>query len=57
LNVVKATMLALTEIESPMDVAQKRGISVKQVQPFWSKGHASIQDNEDSLTRYIEQRV
>ena len=37
LNVVKATMLGLTELKDPITLAQNRGISVERVQPFWSK--------------------
>jgi len=35
LNVVKATVKALTELQDPIEVAQRRGISVNRVQPFW----------------------
>jgi small subunit ribosomal protein S5 len=35
LNVVKATIKALNELQDPVDVAQKRGIHVSRVQPFW----------------------
>ncbi len=35
LNVVKATIKALNELQDPVDVAQKRGIPVSRVQPFW----------------------
>lgn len=35
LNVVKATVKALNELQDPVEVAQKRGISLSKVQPFW----------------------
>lgn len=39
LNVVKATVKALSELQDPVEVAQNRGIPLSRVQPFWvSKG-------------------
>lgn len=39
LNVVKATVKALGELQDPVEVAQNRGIPLSRVQPFWvSKG-------------------
>ena len=35
LNVVRATIKALNELQDPVEVAQSRGISVNRVQPFW----------------------
>lgn len=35
LNVVKATIKALTELQDPIEIAQKRGIPISRVQPFW----------------------
>ena len=35
LNVVKATVKALGELQDPIEVAQNRGIPVSRVQPFW----------------------
>ena len=35
LNVVKATVQALGELQDPIEVAQNRGIPVSRVQPFW----------------------
>lgn len=35
LNVVKATVKALNELQDPVEVAQSRGIPVSRVQPFW----------------------
>ncbi len=35
LNVVKATVKALNELQDPLEVAQNRGISIERVQPFW----------------------
>ena len=37
LNVVNATMKALTALQDPITVAQRRGVPVNRVQPFWSK--------------------
>jgi small subunit ribosomal protein S5 len=40
LNVVKATVKALSELQDPMEVAQRRGLPVSRVQPFWlSRGN------------------
>ena len=35
LNVVKATVKALSELQDPVEVAQMRGVPLKRVQPFW----------------------
>ncbi len=35
LNVVKATVKALTELQDPVEVARNRGIPLERVQPFW----------------------
>lgn len=35
LNVVKATVKALTELQDPVEVAQRRGLPIGRVQPFW----------------------
>jgi small subunit ribosomal protein S5 len=35
LNVVKATVKALGELQDPLQVAQNRGVAVEKVQPFW----------------------
>jgi small subunit ribosomal protein S5 len=35
LNVVKATVQALNELQDPVEVAQNRGVSLSKVQPFW----------------------
>jgi small subunit ribosomal protein S5 len=35
LNVVKATLKALNELQDPVEVAQHRGVHVSRVQPFW----------------------
>ena len=37
LNVVNATMKALTLMQDPVEVAQWRGVPLSRVQPFWSK--------------------
>jgi len=39
LNVVKATMKGLTDMQDPTTVAQRRGVPVSKVQPFWSRKH------------------
>jgi small subunit ribosomal protein S5 len=35
LNVVRATIKALGELQDPVEVAQHRGLPVNRVQPFW----------------------
>ena len=35
LNVVKATIKALNELQDPVEIAQNRGIALNRVQPFW----------------------
>ena len=35
LNVVKATVKALDELQDPVEVARNRGVSISRVQPFW----------------------
>jgi small subunit ribosomal protein S5 len=35
LNVVKATIKALNELQDPVEVAQNRGVPLNRVQPFW----------------------
>ena len=40
LNVVKATMLALEELKDPADVAERRGVPLSKVSPFWMRGEA-----------------
>ena len=35
LNVVKATVKALNDLQDPIEVAQRRGVPVSRVQPFW----------------------
>jgi len=35
LNVVKATVKALNELQDPVEIAQKRGVPLSRVQPFW----------------------
>ena len=35
LNVVKATIKALNELQDPVEIAQLRGLPVERVQPFW----------------------
>lgn len=37
LNVVNATMKALTSMQDPVEIAQRRGVPMNRVQPFWSK--------------------
>jgi small subunit ribosomal protein S5 len=38
LNVVKATIQALNELQDPVEIAQNRGIPLNRVQPFWVSG-------------------
>jgi small subunit ribosomal protein S5 len=38
LNVVKATIKALNELQDPVEIAQNRGIPLSRVQPFWVSG-------------------
>lgn len=40
LNVVKATIKALTELQDPIAIAQRRGLPVSRVQPFWMRGNS-----------------
>lgn len=35
LNVVKATIKALNELQDPLEIAQMRGLPADRVQPFW----------------------
>jgi small subunit ribosomal protein S5 len=37
LNVVKATIEALNDLQDPAEIAKNRGIHVSRVQPFWVK--------------------
>ncbi len=37
LNVVRATIKALDELQDPAEVAARRGLPADQVQPFWSR--------------------
>ncbi len=37
LNVVKATVQALNELQDPVEIANRRGLPVERVQPFWSR--------------------
>lgn len=40
LNVVKATMQALEELQDPALVAERRGVPLSKVSPFWMRGEA-----------------
>lgn len=40
LNVVKATMYALDSLKDPVTVAERRGVPLSKVSPFWMKGDA-----------------
>ena len=40
LNVVKATMLALDQLKDPAALAQRRGVPLRKVSPFWTRGEA-----------------
>ena len=37
LNVVKATVQALSELQDPVEIANLRGVPLSRVQPFWSR--------------------
>ena len=37
LNVVKATMKALSSMQDPVEIANRRGVPLSRVQPFWSR--------------------
>ena len=37
LNVVKATIQALSELQDPVEIANRRGVPVNRVRPFWSR--------------------
>lgn len=37
LNVVKATVQALHELQDPIEIAQNRGLPVNRVRPFWMR--------------------
>lgn len=37
LNVVKATVQALNELQYPVEIASRRGLPASRVQPFWSR--------------------
>jgi len=37
LNVVKATVNALNQLQDPAEVARRRGVSADRVRPFWSR--------------------
>jgi small subunit ribosomal protein S5 len=39
LNVVKATMKALMELQNPEELARLRNQPLEKVQPFWSRAH------------------
>jgi small subunit ribosomal protein S5 len=40
LNVVKATMRALEQLKDPVQEAERRGVPLSKVSPFWMKGEA-----------------
>jgi small subunit ribosomal protein S5 len=37
LNVVKATVKALNELQDPVEIANRRGLPIDRVQPFWGR--------------------
>jgi small subunit ribosomal protein S5 len=39
LNVVKATLKALRDLQDPVQIAARRGLPINRVQPFWSRGN------------------
>jgi small subunit ribosomal protein S5 len=40
LNVVKATIQALGELQDPAEVAERRGVPLERVLPFWMREEA-----------------
>ncbi len=40
LNVVKATMIALEQLKDPVAEAERRGVPLRKVSPFWMRGEA-----------------
>src|SRR5512136_3143275 len=43
LNVIKATMIALEQLKDPQSEAQRRGVAVSRVSPFWMREDAHDQ--------------
>ena len=41
LNVVKATIRALEELKDPAEVAERRGVPVSKVMPFWMRNEGN----------------
>jgi small subunit ribosomal protein S5 len=41
LNVVKATVKALNELQDPVELAQNRGLPLNRVRPFWIREEAN----------------
>ena len=41
LNVVRATIKALNGLQDPVEIANRRGVPLDQVRPFWSKTDGS----------------
>jgi len=42
LNVVKATVKALSELQNPADVARRRGVPIERVQPFFARKRNNV---------------
>ncbi len=42
LNVVKATMMALEQLKDPAVEAERRGVPVKRLLPFWARGQEDV---------------
>ncbi len=42
LNVVKATMKALEQLKDPAVEAERRGVPVKRLLPFWTRGQGDL---------------
>jgi small subunit ribosomal protein S5 len=43
LNVVKATVKALHEMQDPVQIASNRGLPLSRVQPFWSRSNEQVE--------------
>lgn len=46
LNVVKATLKALRELQDPVQIASHRGLPLSRVQPFWNRGRTNDRSEE-----------
>ena len=46
LNVVKATVKALNELQDPVEIANRRGLPIDRVQPFWGREEMAKKKNK-----------